>query len=130
MKTDHIVNAASEYLSTRKEVVFAYLFGSQVKGRITKMSDIDVAVYFAEAYVGKIDKLKFLQALSEAVGTDALDLVVLNMAPVTLVYKILQNQIVLIDRNPAKRHIFESLNMRKYFDFSFLEKNILDRRYG
>ena len=35
-----------EYFDCRKEVAFAFLYGSQAKGYATKLSDVDVAVYF------------------------------------------------------------------------------------
>jgi len=35
-----------EYFGSRKEIAFAFLYGSQAKGVATKRSDVDVAVYF------------------------------------------------------------------------------------
>ena len=57
------------------------------------------------------------------------DLIILNQAPITLAKRVLESHIVLIDRDPTVRHQFESLVMRKYFDFSILEKEILERRF-
>ena len=34
------------YFSKRQDVAFAFLFGSQARGGATKLSDVDVAVYF------------------------------------------------------------------------------------
>ncbi|MBI5603546.1 MAG: nucleotidyltransferase domain-containing protein [Deltaproteobacteria bacterium] len=34
------------YFETRRDVAFAFLFGSQAQGRATKLSDVDIAVYF------------------------------------------------------------------------------------
>jgi hypothetical protein len=36
---------------------------------------------------------------------------------------------VIVDNDPFERHRFESLTMRKYFDFSIKEVAILRRRY-
>jgi predicted nucleotidyltransferase len=38
-----------EYFSNRQDIAFAFLFGSQAKGNATKLSDIDIAVYFYPA---------------------------------------------------------------------------------
>ncbi|MFQ5713446.1 MAG: nucleotidyltransferase domain-containing protein [Candidatus Scalinduaceae bacterium] len=35
-----------EYFKTRKYIAFAFLFGSQARGKATKLSDVDIAVYF------------------------------------------------------------------------------------
>jgi hypothetical protein len=42
---------------------------------------------------------------------------------------IVKNRKIIADRDPFARHIFESLAMRKYFDFSIKEAAILRRRY-
>jgi uncharacterized protein len=42
--------ALKEYFKTRKDIAFAFLFGSQARGKATKLSDVDIAVYF---YPGK-----------------------------------------------------------------------------
>ncbi len=34
------------YFEKRKDIAFAFLFGSQARGTATKLSDIDIAVYF------------------------------------------------------------------------------------
>ena len=34
------------YFDKREEIAFAFLFGSQARGSATKLSDVDIAVYF------------------------------------------------------------------------------------
>ena len=46
MITDESKEALKEYFKTRKEVAFAFLFSSQARRTATKLSDIDIAVYF------------------------------------------------------------------------------------
>jgi predicted nucleotidyltransferase len=41
-----MIERLKEYFSSRKEVAFAFLYGSQAKGNATKLSDVDIAVYF------------------------------------------------------------------------------------
>ena len=40
------INTLKTYFASRKDVAFAFLFGSQARGTATKLSDIDMAVYF------------------------------------------------------------------------------------
>jgi len=40
------IEKSKRYFDKRKEIAFAFLFGSQAIGNATKLSDIDIAVYF------------------------------------------------------------------------------------
>lgn len=62
-------------------------------------------------------------------GTDEIDLVVLNSAPITLQMRIMQSKQILTDTSPFVRHAFESATMRTYFDFLKIESTILESRY-
>jgi predicted nucleotidyltransferase len=46
MITDSNIKTLKKYFENRKDIAFAFLFGSQAKGRATKLSDVDIAVYF------------------------------------------------------------------------------------
>lgn len=41
-----ITETLKQYFSQRKGVAFALLFGSQARGNATRLSDVDIAVYF------------------------------------------------------------------------------------
>ncbi len=154
-KKDHISERlpyVETYLSERKDVVFAYLFGSYVTGKVHPLSDVDIAVYLdsletvhsspfpasprcgeASERLVNLDisekRLEILGHLNEIFKTDEVDLVVLNTAPLTLKMKILQSRRVISDNQPFKRHIFESITTRSYLDFSVLEMRLLERRF-
>ena len=74
-------------------------------------------------------KLDILGNLMEILQTDEIDLVVLNTAELPLKMNILKTKKVIVNKDPFTRHIFESLTMRKFFDFSMIESMILHRRY-
>jgi len=116
------------YLSRRKDVVFAYLFGSFATGRVRPLSDVDIAVYLDGPDISE-KRLEILGHLTEIFKTDEIDLVVLNTAPLTLKMKILQTRRVISDNQPFKRHIYESITVRSYLDFSVLERRLLERRF-
>ena len=42
----HDMDALKRYFENRKDVAFAFLFGSHARGTATKLSDVDIAVYF------------------------------------------------------------------------------------
>jgi predicted nucleotidyltransferase len=113
-----------------ENIVFAYLFGGLAKGELKPLSDVDISVYVKD--IGNLPeyKLKLFDALTEILRTNEMDLVILNTAPVILSGKILQNKQSLVDKNPPLRHAYESLTLRKYFDFTVKEKALFSRRYG
>jgi|UniRef100_A0A7C3SNV7 predicted nucleotidyltransferase len=128
-----LIPKAQRILEKDPRVIFAYLFGGLAKGRITPISDIDIAVYLKDIK-DEVDvfniKLELLTTLSEVLNTEEIDIVILNNTPLPLKAKIIQNKKVLVDKDPNLRYSFESLTLREYFDFSIKEKAILYRRFG
>lgn len=118
-----------EYLDKHPKVVFAYLFGGLAWGRVSPLSDVDIAIYMAEDAEIAQEKLEILGKLNEILKTDEVDLVILNTAPLPLAARIIKNKIILVDKMPFKRHAFESLVIRKYFDFSRKELDIFKGKY-
>ena len=98
-------------------------------GKQKPLSDVDIAVYFKQHTNAAENKLDILGNLMAKFKTDEIDLVVLNTAEVSLVMNILKTKKILVDKAPYERHIFESLIMRKFFDFSVKETSLLRRRY-
>ena len=124
-----LIHAVENCLNTQPKVVFAYLFGSLAGGSPKPLSDVDIAVFVNDCKNLSETKLEILEKLTEVLQTDEIDLVVLNTASLPLAINILKKKRVLVDKQPHVRHVFESLTMRKYFDFSIKESAILRRRY-
>ncbi len=117
-------------LESSPGLVFAYLFGGAARGRLTPLSDIDVAAFFEDGRDLGECRLEALQRATQHLGTDEVDLVVLNTAPSALLARILPDRRVLCDREPFRRHRFESLEARKAADFRIFERRLLERRFG
>jgi predicted nucleotidyltransferase len=120
---------AAEYLESHRRVVFAYLFGGLAGGSAAPLSDVDIAVFLSDAARASADKLEILGNLTDILQTDEIDLVVLNTAELPLVMNALKKRRLIVDKDAFARHRFESLTMRKYFDFSIKESSVLRRRY-
>ena len=123
-----LIPEAKIYLKNRKDVLFAYLFGSFAAETFSPLSDVDIAVYLTGKKFSE-KRLQILGDLTYVFKTDEIDLVVLNTASLTLSMKILQKKKILADNAPFSRHIYESITMRSYFDFCKIEKCILERRF-
>ncbi len=109
-------------------ILFVYLFGGLTKKIPNPLSDVDLAVYVKNEK--KLDYLKLYGKISRILRTEEIDLVILNDTPLSLAGRILQNRKVLVDKAPFLRQKYESLTLRKYFDFAIKEREILRGRYG
>lgn len=111
-------------------VRFAYLFGRAASGRLTPLSDIDVAVFLDDKVDPLEARLAAIGAVTAHLRSDEIDVVVLNSAPTSLVGRVLLTRKVILDRDPFMRHRFESLALRQFFDFRVLEHTQLALRFG
>jgi predicted nucleotidyltransferase len=124
-----LLPAAVDFLISHPKVIFSYLFGSLARRQPLPLSDVDIAVYLKPGTNFAESKLEILGELMDILQTDEIDLVILNTADIPLVMNIVKAKEVIVDNDPFERHRFESLTMRKYFDFSYKELAQLRRRY-
>ena len=50
---------------------------------------------------------------------------ILNATPLSVAGRILQNRQILADKEPFRRHIYESVTLREFFDFKIKENAFL-----
>jgi predicted nucleotidyltransferase len=109
-----------------RKVVFAYLFGSQAKGNVGPLSDIDIAVCFDETIPSAEHfdlRLEVLGELTDLLQTDDVDLVVLNEAPPLLAHRILRDGRLLFSADERSRLRFETRAVLQYLDWKpYLDK--------
>lgn len=122
------INSLIDLFMNDSNIIFAYLFGGLLRDRVNPLSDVDIAVFLKDTkrsyYIDLFGKI------TDVLGSDEVDLIILNNSPISLVGRILQNRKLLVDKNPFLRHKYESITLRKYFDFATKERDILKRRYG
>ncbi len=126
---NHFLPDVREYLNKHPKVVFAYLFGGLARGRVSPLSDVDIAIYLTDEADTTREKLEIMGKLNDLLKTDEVDLVMVNTAPLPLAARIIRHKTILVDKMPFVRHKFESLTIRKYFDFSRKEMDIFKGRY-
>lgn len=124
------IPAATTILRNDDNVVFAYLFGGLASSSPAPLSDLDLAVSVRETAELDRYRLALFDRLTSALGTSELDLVVLNTAPLSLAGRIIQHRRVLVDKEPYKRHAYESLTLREFFDFRVKEEAYFARRFA
>ncbi|MBI2264984.1 MAG: nucleotidyltransferase domain-containing protein [Armatimonadetes bacterium] len=127
---DFSISEAERVLARDDNVVFAYVFGGLSGGKAKPLSDIDISV-FLENTINLADyKIRLFIRLADSLGTGELDLVILNNAPLSLAGRILQKKRILVDKEPLRRHLYESRILREFLDFKVKEEVFFARRYG
>jgi uncharacterized protein len=117
-----IDEAAVERLSRaldQEGVIAAMLIGSQARGTPGPLSDVDIAVWHDEGLdsASRIDlQLELAGAVSEALGTDEIDIVMLNRAPPLLRHRAVRDARLLVERDPVARVRLDARALLDYLD--------------
>lgn len=136
--------AASERLAValdREGVVAAMLIGSQARGEAGPLSDVDIAVWHGpglDAAQRSRLRLDLIAAAEAALGTDEVDLVMLNGAPPLVRQRAMRDAIRLVERDPDERVRLETRAIIDYCDTvplraqlgSALRRRIEEGSYG
>ena len=110
----------ADALAAREEVLEAYVFGSRARGQARPDSDLDVAVFVdeARAHHGVWGyRAELATALMAALGTDDVDVVVLNRAPILLYHRVLRDGVRVLSRDLRATTTRAGQALSRYFDF-------------
>ena len=121
------------FQKNHKNINLAYLFGSYAKGRITPLSDVDVAVLLNDKIEPKAYfdiQLDLSDQLSSYLKREA-EVVILNRADPKLSYQVIKYGEIVFEKNLNLKADFERKALNIYFDlkpmFDFYEKELLER---
>jgi len=116
---EEICNTLKLELSTRSEIIFAYLFGSVATKKANTLSDIDLAIYLDPDYrhrkKGYGYQSEFITELSSLLLTPV-DVVILNRASTILKYQVIKNGVLIFSRCDKTRREFHEKTIRDYLD--------------
>ena len=107
-------------LAAREEVLEAYVFGSRARGQARPDSDVDVAVYVDEGRAREGAwgyRAELATALMTALGTNDVDVVVLNRAPILLYHRVLRDGVRVLSRDLRATTTRAGQALSRYFDF-------------
>lgn len=103
----------------RPHVVAATLIGSQAAGAAGPLSDIDVAIWLDPLLPRERHaelRRDLTLAAVDALGTDEVDIVILNDAPPLLRHRAMRDGSRLLDRDPVARVRLETAALLDYLD--------------
>jgi len=114
------LDALRTYFEQQEDVLFALMFGSRARGTAGPLSDVDVAVMFPESlddYARFRRRLRLMVELSAILGTDDVDVAVLNDVPITLGYRVFRDGIMLQCRDDTAFVKAKASIISQYLDF-------------
>lgn len=110
----------SRTLASRDEVLEAYLFGSLALGRAQAHSDMDIAVFVTERALRRQDygyAAQLTTHLMAALGSNEIDVVVLNRASPLLYHRVLRDGRRILSRDLRATTTREGYALSRYCDF-------------
>ena len=115
------VSALGAGFSAFPEVVAVYLFGSMARGTGGNRSDVDIAVLTREGNAPRPRRparalSTYVLAACDALGTDRVDVVLLDRAPVVLRHEVFREGTLLLVRDPEALSRFRQDSSREYLD--------------
>jgi len=108
---------------TREEIYAVYAFGSFISER--EYSDIDLAVLLNKEAVDSFSYESDLEISLEEIVSGPIDLRIINKAPLSFCYTVIQTGKVILDKKPDERSDFESRVIRQYLDFAYFQRRYL-----
>ena len=116
---EEVTRAVANCVSSREEVLAAYVFGSVVAGRTRKDSDIDVAVLLGEDISRSRMfqyRLNLMADFGAALHRLDVDVVILNEAPPLLAHRVLSKGKLVFERSASARIRFQVATANRYAD--------------
>ncbi|MDZ7291220.1 MAG: nucleotidyltransferase domain-containing protein [candidate division KSB1 bacterium] len=111
--------ALAKVLQGYPDVQFAYLFGSQATGKVSPISDVDIAVYFGDDLPATERfqlQLLLIGVLCQTLQRNDVELAVLNNVDVVLRYQVLKYGKLFFCRDKATKNEFFVQTIREYLN--------------
>jgi len=119
--TPRLAEGITNVLSARREILEAYLFGSLARGAGQAQSDVDIAVFVDEEEIEESlfgYRSELTATLMSRLGTNSVDVVVLNRAPPLLYHRVLRDGSRLLSRDLRATTVREGRALSRHCDFA------------
>lgn len=113
----------------RYPVDAAYVYGSVARGTVTPFSDVDIALLLTTPlppYEALKVELAIQGDIEAACGLSPVDVRAINKAPLIVQGRIVQQGVLLYERDRARRIAFEVATRKRYFDFVPVARRLRD----
>lgn len=117
MEINFIREKVLEALHTFPMIILVYLFGSQASGNAGPISDIDLGILVDHHQDSLELQTGLAHEIVRRIGTDRVDVVLLNRAPIELAFTVISAGQLLYQRSPFEKVEYEATVMSRYYDF-------------
>ncbi|MDY7075770.1 MAG: nucleotidyltransferase domain-containing protein [Chloroflexota bacterium] len=110
----------------------AYVYGSAARGTMTSFSDVDIALVLHESFSSynrlmlELDIQGVIEAAIGKMKPTSVDVRAINDAPLTVRGRIVQEGVLLYERDRSRRVAFEVETRKRYFDFAPVARRLRD----
>jgi predicted nucleotidyltransferase len=122
---EDITAVLKDYFKDKDEVILVFIFGSAVNDRLTKQSDIDIAVLFRQLPNFK-EMLCLKNDLSELIKRET-DIVILNNSSPIIRMQVLKNGVMVVNKDSAIYNDFFVRTIKEYDDLKRVRKESEDK---
>ncbi len=111
-----IISKVTDHINSMDIIIFAYIFGSFARGEA--FSDIDIGTYVKGGLVKSSLEIEFeMEEKIEDLTGYPVDVRVLNHAPVSFIFQVVKDGLLIKDKDPDIRSDFEGIVFKKTHDF-------------
>lgn len=113
-----IIKDIKKVLTSRKEIVIAYLYGSFAKGKTSKASDIDIGILLKKSFRKDVFyEGELALEIEKKTKLKNIEVVVLNNKPVRFLNQVLRYGKLILSKDEKYRINFETFVTKSYIDF-------------
>jgi len=117
---ESLLSTLHHTLLSFKEISFAYLFGSAVRGE--DFRDIDVAVYLIPCAISSYERFKLAMRIGRTIEKALftrreVDVLILNEAPPSFQYEVMRTGQLIFQREKQRRICYEGHLLSRYLDY-------------
>ncbi|MBI4826303.1 MAG: nucleotidyltransferase domain-containing protein [Nitrospirae bacterium] len=120
-----IPGALTEYFRNKEDIFLAFVFGSAASGRLTKESDVDIAV-LCRRMPDFHEVLNITGEVSEIVNKEV-DVVILNDSSPVIRMQVLKNGRLIKRKDDAIYNNFYVRTVKEYDDLKYIRKEAEDK---
>ena len=124
-KINNLIKKLASFFRKENNILTVYLFGSYGTEDQTELSDIDIAILFADT-VSMLEELGIAAEIEFILKQGQIDLLNLNKASVILQHRVISTGKEIFERNPLTTADFIENTLKFYFDYGLVYKKFRD----
>ncbi len=124
-KINKLIKKLASFFRKEKNILTVYLFGSYGTEDQTELSDIDIAILFADT-VSMLEELSIAAEIEFILKQGQIDLLNLNKASVILQHRVISTGKKIFERDPLTTADFIENTLKFYFDYGLVYKKFRD----